>query len=427
MNMTAPTTARAAIIKSPSDVRTIIKSPSDVRKINRAHVLRAIQLEGPVTRPEVVRLTGLSKATVRDVCDALIFEGLLEEQALEAAQQRGPGRPPAVLRYRGAHGHVLGIDVGSDKILVLLSDLAGAVIARHRIALPPDPPPARDFVLAHIERAVTETVSAAHIDRRSLLAVVAGTPGVVDPDTGVLNLAPQIAGWGGTRPAEEIGRRLGCPVHVENEVQLAVLGERWRGAAHALDAAVYLQLGIGVAAGIVVGGELLRGAAGGAGEIGYLPVPGAPAPPDGFGAFEWSAGGRAFARQGQAAARGRRGARLLELAGGKIETIDAQTVFAAARDGDPTAQAIVGDMAELIAHGISALACVLNPAVVVIGGGLSNAGPSLLDPLNHAVRRMVPLPPELVLSQLGEQAVAFGALRMALDTAHTQLEVPIAI
>lgn len=408
----------------------IIDSPSAVRRINRARVLEAIRLEGPLTRPEAVRLSGLSKATVREVCDDLLGEGLVVEESPASGANRGPGRPPARLRYRGAVGHVLGIDMGADKVLVVVCDLGGKVLATQRTALGAGPAGGasaadREQVLDAVATTVRAALDEAGAGVGSLCAAVAGTPGVVDPTSGAISLAPQIDGWEGDPLAPELGRRIGCPVVVENEVQLAVIGERWRGAAHDLDAAVYLQLGVGVAAGIVVRGELVRGAAGGAGEIGYLPVRGAAEPPDGYGAFEWSAGGQAFARAGQAAARRPVGARLLELAGGRLDAIDARVIFAAAGEGDGVAIDIVEEMADRIAHGVATLACVLNPAVVVVGGGLSNAGAALLDPLRRRVERLVPLAPRLVLSELGEQAVALGALRLALEAAHVTLDLPL--
>lgn len=404
---------------------TIIDSPSAVRRVNRARVLDLIRLDGPLTRPEVVRRSGLSKATVREVCDDLLADGLLAQERAAADLPRGPGRPAAQLRYRGAHGHVLGLDIGADKVLALVADLAGTVVAGHRAGLPADRRPAAAQVLAAADEAVRRALGAAGVERSSVRAAVAGTPGVVAPRTGVISLAPQIAGWEGLELAHELQARLRLPARVENEVQLAVVGERWRGAAHDLDAAVYLQLGIGIAAGIVVRGELVRGAAGGAGEIGYLPAPGAGAPPEGIGPFEWVAGGHAFARAGQAAARAAGGSALLARAGGDPAAIDARVVCSAAADGDPAAVRIVDELAGRLAHGVAALACVLNPAVIVVGGGLSHAGALLLDPLREHVERRVPLPPRLVVSELGEQAVAVGAVRLALEAAHAALDLSL--
>ncbi|MCW3047622.1 MAG: transcriptional regulator [Solirubrobacterales bacterium] len=403
----------------------VIDSPAAVRRINRAHVLRIIQLDGPMTRPAVVRASGLSKATVRQVCDGLIAEGLVAEEVPETGADRGPGRPAASLRFQGAKGQVLGIDIGADNVLVLVADLGGQVLENHRVTVGAAGRPSRDDLLRVVTTAVGDALAGAGVERSTVRMAAVGTPGVVAPDTGVVRLAPQIAGWEGTRLAAELEERLGITIRVESEVQLAVVGERWRGAANDLDDAIYLQLGIGIAAGSLVNGELHRGAAGGAGEIGYLPVRGASAPPHGVGAFEWSAGGHAFAREGQAAARRPDGARLLELAGGVVEAVNAELVFAAAREHDPTAQAIVLEMTERLAYGVAALACVLNPAVVVVGGGLSNAGADLLTPLQRSVDRMVPLPPRLVLSALSDQAVALGALRMALEATHQELDLLI--
>jgi predicted NBD/HSP70 family sugar kinase len=210
-------------------------------------------------------------------------------------------------------------------------------------------------------------------------------------------------------------------VLVENEVRLSILAERWRGVAQGIDDAVYVQIGVGIGGGILIGGELYRGAAGAAGEIGYLPYPDTKRLANGPGPFEHAAGGSAFARLGREAAAGAEGALLRALAGGDPEAVDAEIVFAAAAQGDKAARAIVAGMTRTIASGIAALVAVLNPATVIIGGGLSRAGAALLEPLERHVAEQAPIPPRLVLSSLGEESVALGAVRLALQRADEQL------
>ena len=221
-----------------------------------------------------------------------------------------------------------------------------------------------------------------------------GTPGVVAPGDrcGLAGAADRGLGRDPARP-DELSAGSGCHARADNEVHLAVVGERWRGAAHELEYAVYLQLGIGVAAGIVVRGQLFRGAAGGAGEIGYLPVRGVGAAGRLRRGVRVDRRRAGFARAGRAAARRPGVLRLLELAGGRGDAINAQVVFAAAGEGDRAAIGVVDELADRIAHGVAALACVLNPGVVVVGGGLSNAGPALLEPLDGAWSGSCRLPP----------------------------------
>jgi glucokinase len=173
---------------------------------------------------------------------------------------------------------------------------------------------------------------------------------------------------------------------------------------------------------VLVGGELHRGAHGAAGEIGYLPIDDEPEAPEfGAGRFEWAAGGRAYARLGARAAATPGGRALLDLAGGDPARVSAETVFAAAARGDRAAADIVAVLAARLGRGIAGVATVLDPDLVVLGGGLANAGPALLHPVERAVREHTPVPPRVALSTLGDQSVALGAVRLALDAADARL------
>jgi predicted NBD/HSP70 family sugar kinase len=247
-----------------------------------------------------------------------------------------------------------------------------------------------------------------------------GTPGVVDPVTGQLALAPQLGGWEGLPLARRLQRSFPCPVLVENEVHLSVLAERWRGAVQGTDDALLVQVGYGIGGGLLVGGRLYRGANGAAGEIGYLPFADDEAR-DGLGPFEHAAGGSAYARHGRRAATGRNGRRLLELAGGDPDCVDAEIVFAAAGEGDDSARAIVDELVGRLAAGIAAAVVVLDPETVIVGGGLSRAGDTLLEPLERKLRERVPIAPRVVLSGLGEESVALGAVRLAVQAVEEEL------
>jgi predicted NBD/HSP70 family sugar kinase len=236
-----------------------------------------------------------------------------------------------------------------------------------------------------------------------------------------VTLAPQLGGWEGIPLARRLERSFSCPILVDSEVHLAVLAERWRGAAQGISEAIYVNIGVGIGGGILVGGDLYRGAGGAAGEIGYLPLPDPDESHDELGPFEHAAGGAAFARLGrQAAANGRSGL-LRELAAGDCDAIDAELVFAAAAQGDAGAAEIVDELLERLARGVAAAAVVLNPEAVIIGGGVSRAGARLLEPLTRRIPELVPLPPRVLLSTLGEDAVALGAVRLAIQAVEEQL------
>jgi predicted NBD/HSP70 family sugar kinase len=389
-------------------------SPATLRNLNRTRILRSIRASSSISRVELARETGLSKPTVNKIVAGLLDEGLLRE--LPIAESRLPGRSgprPKVVAFRPDFGYVVGVDIGANKLLVHVADLSGRVLASRRA--PARGPRRAHAVLAEVRREVEALLASVGIGARDVNVLVIGTPGVVDPVTSRVSLAPQISGWEDTDIVADVRRWLPGRVRVEPEVQLSMLAERWHGAGRDVDDLVYINVGIGIAAGIMIRGERHRGASGAAGEIGYLPIGEAgPIAADGFGSFEWAAGGDAYARLGAEVARTRRGARLRRLAGGDPAAVDAEVVFAAAAQGDAAAVAIVDDLVGRLARGVASVATVVDPSVVVIGGGLSRAGEPLRARLERDVRQLLPRPPRLVLSALGEDGVALGAVTAAI-------------
>jgi predicted NBD/HSP70 family sugar kinase len=392
-----------------------------LRQINSAAVLRAVRHGGPASRPAIARLTGLSQPTVNEIVGSLLQTGYLWEiRPDEGARGHRPGPKPRLVGFCADFGYVLGLDIGANKLLALVADLEGHLVASERrpVAGLGD----SKAVLKTAAAAVRCALKRAGVSPGALMAAAVGTPGVVEQPSGRLRLAPQLPGWDGLPLGQRIEELLGRPVLVDSEAHLALLAERWLGAIKGADDALYVQLGIGVGAGILVGGQLYRGATGAAGEIGYLPIADRASPlPAGVGQFEHAAGGRAFARLGQRAAQGPGGRLLGELVGGDLDLVDAEVVFAAALQGDRTARRVIDKLVGRLARGIAAATALLNPAVVVIGGGLSRGGEALLEPLERAVFDLVPVPPRFVLSELGDEAVALGAVRVALDAAEEDL------
>jgi predicted NBD/HSP70 family sugar kinase len=395
-------------------------SPALLRRLNSALVLRTIRSHGPVSRPELARATGLSKPTVNEVVDRLVEAGYVVEAVAEPdGRPRRPGPRARLLSFRADLGHVLGLDIGATKVLATVADLNGTVLAQERRKTTRGARKDAQSMLGRVRATAHAALEKADVPSSTLRAVGVGTPGVVDPASGRVSLAPQLGGWEGIPLARRLEGWFPCPVLVDNEVHLAVLAERWRGAAQGISEAIYVNIGVGIGGGVLVGGDLYRGAGGGAGEIGYLPLPDPDESHDELGPFEHAAGGAAFARLGRRAAAG--GGLLRELAGGDLDAIDAESVFAAAAQGDRAAGAIVDELLERLARGVAAAVVVLNPEAVIIGGGVSRAGARLLEPLTRRIPELVPLPPRVLLSTLGEDAVALGAVRLAVQSVEEQL------
>jgi predicted NBD/HSP70 family sugar kinase len=392
-------------------------SPALLRRLNLAAVLRTIRAKGPISRTELARGTSLSKPTVNGAVELLLEQGYIVEGGDgPGTRPPQPGRRPRLLRFAGAIGNVLGIDIGADKVLVLVADLAGEVLSVERRKTGPRERRDPDKLLALVADAAARALETAEVPRERLKAVGVGTPGVVDPASGRVTLAPQLGGWDGIRLASRLEPVFPCPIVVDNEVRLSLLAEQWRGAAHGIDDALLVQIGVAIGSSLLLGGQIDRGADGAAGEIGYLPLFEDGEPREGFGPFEHAVGGAAIARIAQKAAVAAGGATaLLELAGGDPAGIDAETVFHAAALNDAVAKEVLEEFLDRLARGIAAVIVVLNPAVVIVGGGVSRAGVSLLEPLKYKIEALVPVAPRVILSQLSDESAALGGVRLALQ------------
>jgi predicted NBD/HSP70 family sugar kinase len=237
-----------------------------------------------------------------------------------------------------------------------------------------------------------------------------GNPGVLDPARGLLAHAPNLPGWGRQGLVGAISGELGSLVSFENDVNLAALGELSDGAGRGVPNFVFLWVGTGVGMGIVIGGELYRGAGGAAGEIGYMPI-GSGDPHD-----------PGLRRRGQleeetAASAVMRHARSI----GMRPPLTPKAIFAAARRGDRDAGLVVDAEAARIALAIAAVAPVLDPQLVILGGGIGRNGDLLIAPLERELRSLSPFRPRIAVSELGDEAVLRGAVATALAAAQDQL------
>jgi predicted NBD/HSP70 family sugar kinase len=394
-------------------------SPALMRRINAARLLREIRTSGPVSRAELTRITGLSAPTVTNVVKYLLDSGHV--RPLTSALDRSDGRRPTLYEFCADSRSVLGVDIGADKLMIVLADLDGQVLGKRRRDTSRLPNLGPDELLKVVRATAVELMAEHGVADSDLLAVGVGTPGVVSAG-GVVTIAPQLDGWEGLDLRARFAELFGCRVHVEREVILSLLAEQWVGVAQNLDDALFVQLGIGVGAAMLLGGNAYRGADGGAGEIGLMPLPGGQLPRliAGYGPFESVTGGAALARAGAAAARTADGAALLAMAGGAA--VSAAVVFEAAAAGDHAASSILNEALTILAQGIASLVCALNPRAVILSGGMSRAGDTeLRQPLAAKVAALVPFPPIFLTSSVGEEAVALGAIRRVTQTLEQDL------
>ena len=354
-----------------------------LRRINAQRLLDAVRAaDAPLRVTELVALTELSRPTVDAVADDLVRLGWLRETA---AGTGGRGRPARVLEFCASAGYVAGLDIGERKVRVAVADLLGEIIAERVRFFEED-----DRLLVTRQTA-SATLKDARIKRGQLLSSCVGCTGPMNPTTGRVlfsDIFPENFDLAGA-----MARTLGRPIAVENDCNAAVIAERWCGAAAGLDDIVCVLAAERIGAGIMVGGQVLRGHAGVAGELAFLGQ--AEEDPDAHGISQ-----------------------LVRLRSGGKDPAD---VFAAAAAGDREALALVENAERWAGPGIVMAAQIVNPEVVVISGGVARAGETLLAPLRRRLESSVRMPPRLVASPLADRGPLLGAIRLALDELEPRL------
>jgi glucokinase len=381
------------------------RQAAHLRRLNLERVLGiAMSREGPFTRAELIDATGLSAPTIGSLTLSLIRVGLLTD--LGAGPSRG-GRRPVRMEFNARHGFVGAIDLGPTLTRLGIADLRGDLVARRIFATPENKNPAA--LLAVVAQELRRLMCEADVPPARLLVVAAGAPGVVDLSRGmVVALAPNLEGWSQVPMGTILERALSVRIVLENDVNLAVLGEHWKGAARGHDNCAFLSFGTGIGAGIVVNGHLHQGHHFLAGEIGLMCMGPQYVDTD-FGTrgcLETITGLRAIKRQWRPQA-----------SEGPEWIVD---LFRAADSGDPEARKAVDQAATFVGIATANVCSVLDPSLVVLGGALLANG-ALLKPVRELVARIIPTPPTIVTTSLDKDAPLWGCLLLAISEARDRL------
>ncbi|MEU8892856.1 ROK family protein [Streptomyces sp. NPDC048442] len=382
-------------------------SPSTARALNDRRALQLLQEEGPLTAGQLKTLTGLSRPSVADLVERLQGEGLVAVVGESGAERRGPNA--RVYGIVAERAYLAALDVRTDSVAAGVADLLGRTLAEATLPMGEDVPTeqAVEAAVALLER------TARGAGATALHTVGIGAPGLIDPATGELRDSSGLPAWH-RRLIAVLQERLSAAVLVENETNLAAVAEQRFGAARAHETFVFLWLGKGVGAAVVLDGKVRRGASGGAGEIGFLPVPGTAGLPSatgcdgGFHSLVGDAAVRALARS-----HGLPGAR------------DGAAAIAGALEAGGRAEPFLDALAERLALGAASVVAVLDPGCVVLGGEMGLAGGKVLaDRVEARLAQLSPLRTEVRAGVLGGGAVLGGALLIAREAAQDELFAP---
>ncbi|WP_328322097.1 ROK family transcriptional regulator [Kribbella sp. NBC_00382] len=380
---------------------TAAATPPLLRRVNAGKLLGVLSTAGVMTGTGLIEATGLTRATVHAVCNDLIAMGwVVELDPGHDAPGTPVGRPSRRFEFNSQAGYVLGIDVGASKTTVLLSDLRGETVAKTGRSFQAVKTPAEQTQV--VNEAILQVLSEARVTDAEVLAAGVGVAAPVDRegnilvddefwrrfDAGLTTRLTELHGW---------------PVLLENDANLAALGEHWRGEARDVDDLVVLLAGERFGSGLMDSGRLLHGSRGGAGEMVYLKLVEGVGDTAGIARTARELGTKAVAD------------RAVETSLRGSAPVTAELVFAAAADGDKVALSILQHVAGRTARVVATLAILFNPELVVIGGAVATAAKALLPEIEKQLATFTTTPPQVAVSSLGDTIVSVGAVRHALN------------
>ncbi|WP_031184555.1 MULTISPECIES: ROK family transcriptional regulator [Streptomyces] len=391
-------------------------TPRVLRAMNDRAALDLLLAHGPLSRTRIGKLTGLSKPTASQLLARLEAAGLV----LAGGTTEGrPGPGAQLYEVNPAAAYAAGLDVTPGRILAAVADVTGRTVGRHELPTPGRRPAAP--VVQQVTDALDGAVKAAGLDRGAVHRLVIGTPGAFDPGTGRLRYASHLPGWHSPALLDDLAAALPMPVEYENDVNLAAVAEQRLGAARGHEDFVLLWNQEGLGAALVLGGRLHRGWTGGAGEVGFLPVPGAPlvrkVSRTGSGGFQELAGSQALA--GLARELG-----VADVPSGPYPEVAAALVARGARAGrdDDPHRLLLRTYATRLATGLASLVSVLDPELVVLSGtSLTAGGEALRDLVRDELEELAASRPRLAVGEVTGHPVLRGALESALATTRDEV------
>ena len=384
-----------------------------VKNLNKHAIIDLIRFTpGGISRVELARQLGLTRAAVTTIVNDLLEKNIICEDERKSAG----GRTPIVLEINPKRGRVVGVDIGATHANIILADYSARVIRDYELPLRIGDGP--EVCLQKVDEGLRELLAKESLQLSDISAVGVGVPGPVVVEVGLVSAPPIMPGWDNFPIRDRLEELWGCPVTLNNDAELGALGEWAYGAARGESNIAYIKVGTGVGAGLLLGGQIYRGSTGSAGEIGHFTIDenGPRCSCGNRGCLEAMAGGYAIsARAVQQIKAGHRTV-LAEIE--PITAITARDVISAARRGDLVAQQIVIDGGRHLGTAIASLFNLINPSIVNVGGGDAQIGDLLLEPIRQSVKarslRVSSSAVRVTEALLGRRSSGMGAVVQAL-------------
>ncbi len=384
-----------------------------VKHLNKHAIIDLIRFTpGGISRGELARQLGLTRAAISTIVNDMLNAGILSEQE----RQTPSGRKPVILEINPVQGYVIGVDMGATHVTLILADFGGRVI--QEMYMPLDINIGPKICLGQVDTYLHEMVLTSGLKMGDIKAVGAGVPGPVVSEAGMVSGPPIMLGWDGFPIRDTLQQYWGCPVTLNNDAELGALGEWAYGAGRGERDLAFIKVGVGIGAGLFLDGRIYHGLTGSAGEIGHITIDenGPLCQCGNKGCLEALAGGHAIARRGIEAVH--KGQRTILSEKSPVESISAQDVIAAARRGDLISQKIMAEAGSHLGTAIAGLVNLINPGMIVIGGGVAQIGDLLLEPIRRSVQerslRVASRSVRITTALLGRRSSGVGAVVAAL-------------
>jgi glucokinase len=371
---------------------------TEMRAINRSAVLEYLRLAKTASRTELSTQLKISKPTVMRIIDELVADGWvlnLDEK------EKGARRSRDLLALNAKNNLVIGVDLGGSHISGIVANIGGEILFQDRVPEEWETSEMNFSILVQFIREFIE--KAAGMDGR-ILGIAVGVPGIVDSKVGMVKIAPSL-NWDQMPLLEMLENEFKMPITIENDVNLAVLGENWFGVGVGVDNMVMISIGTGIGSGIILDGKLYRGFRDSSGEIGYY-LPGVsyldrkyPK----FGALESQASCKGIAEKAL---------HVLKQRGEAFDpaSIDSAMVFKEAKSGTPWAQEIINETVDFLSLAIANVSVSFDPELIILGGGIIGSADQLIEPIQNRLKEVIPYIPRIEASTLRSTAPLLGCV-----------------
>jgi glucokinase-like ROK family protein len=385
-----------------------------VQKINRSIVLNVIKDKGPLSLADISRRTKLTRSTVSSIVNHLTRKNLVKEIGLSSSSV---GRRGILLELNPKAYYVVGVDLGTLNTIAAVVNLEGKIV--ERVEHPTNGEQNRDDVIERVKAAIHEVISVSNVNLQKIAGIGLAVPGLVDSKRGMMLITPNF-GWKDTPLKEMLEEEFHTPIFIDNNVNAMALSEAEFGIGRGVKNFICVNIGIGIGSGVIINREIYRGETECTGEIGHTTVDynGPKCSCGNNGCLEVMAAGPAIARRAVKAIREGRKTVITDLVKGNLNRITAAVVAQAANQGDKLAREIMEKTGEYLGTGVANIINLFNPQMVIIGGGVSQAGDLVFDPLKRTMKKRAFSVPakavKIVTPSLGRDCTVIGAATLVL-------------